>query len=158
MIFSSVVFLFYYLPFVLAIYYLAPRKYRNIWLFIVNLVFYGWGEPVYILLMLFSIALNYTSGRLVNYWREKNKKRARRVLACNTTLNLLLLIVFKYADLIVSTIDQLTGASLPLPGLGSPWHPASRQARAPVGPSLRRRAASGVRRGLPFVCSPPPLP
>lgn len=120
MVFSSVVFLYYYLPFVLAVYYLAPRKYRNIWLFIVNLVFYGWGEPVYILLMLFSIALNYTSGRLVNYWREKDKKRARRVLACNTTLNLLLLIVFKYADLIVSTIDQLTGASLPLPGLALP--------------------------------------
>ena len=62
MVFSSVVFLFYYLPVVLAVYYLVPRKHRNLWLFAVNLVFYGWGEPVYILLMLFSIVINYSGG------------------------------------------------------------------------------------------------
>ena len=58
MVFSSILFLFVYLPVVLAVYYIVPARYRNLWLFIVNLVFYGWGEPVYILLMVFSIALN----------------------------------------------------------------------------------------------------
>ena len=58
MVFSSTPFLFVYLPLVLAVYFAVPRRWRNLWLFVVNLVFYGWGEPVYILLMLFSIALN----------------------------------------------------------------------------------------------------
>ena len=62
MVFSSILFLFVYLPVVLAVYYIVPARYRNLWLFIVNLVFYGWGEPVYILLMVFSIALNYAAG------------------------------------------------------------------------------------------------
>ena len=53
MVFSSILFMFVYLPVVLAVYYFVPWKWRNPWLFIVNLVFYGWGEPVYILLMLF---------------------------------------------------------------------------------------------------------
>ena len=59
MVFSSLLFLFLYLPVVLAVYYIVPRRWRNVWLFAVNLVFYGWGEPVYILLMLFSISFNY---------------------------------------------------------------------------------------------------
>ncbi|MCD8002188.1 MAG: MBOAT family protein, partial [Oscillospiraceae bacterium] len=61
MVFSSTPFLFIYLPIVLAVYYLVPRRGRNVWLFAVNLVFYGWGEPVYLFLMLFSIALHYSA-------------------------------------------------------------------------------------------------
>ena len=120
MVFSSVVFLFYYLPVVLAVYYLAPRKYRNLWLFIVNLVFYGWGEPIYILLMVFSIALNYASGLLVAKWRTAKASRAKATLFINTAINLLLLDVFKYTDLLVHTIDDLFGLSLPAPGLALP--------------------------------------
>lgn len=120
MVFSTVVFLYYYLPIVLAVYYLSPAKYRNLWLFIANLVFYGWGEPVYILLMLFSICLNYASGRMISAWKENFPRRAKTVLAVNTALNLLLLIVFKYADLLIGTFDRLTGAALPLPGLPLP--------------------------------------
>ena len=120
MVFSSVVFLFYYLPVVLAVYYLAPRKYRNLWLFIVNLVFYGWGEPIYILLMVFSIALNYASGLLVAKWRTAKASRAKATLFINTAINLLLLVVFKYTDLLVHTIDDLFGLSLPAPGLALP--------------------------------------
>ncbi len=120
MVFSTVVFLFFYLPIVLAVYYLSPVKYRNVWLFIANLVFYGWGEPVYILLMLFSICLNYTSGRIIAGCRTEDPKKAKAVLAVNTAVNLLLLVVFKYADLLAATFNRLTGAGLPLPGLSLP--------------------------------------
>ena len=77
MVFSSTTFLFFYLPVVLAVYYLVPARWRNVWLFAVNLVFYGWGEPVYILLMVFSITLNYTAGLLVARCRETQPKKAK---------------------------------------------------------------------------------
>ena len=120
MVFSSIVFLFYYLPLVLAVYCLIPKKYRNLWLFVVNLVFYGWGEPVYVLLMVFSICLNYTSGRLIGAYRADRRKKAKAVLFVNTAVNLLLLIIFKYADLLVGSFNQLCGTALPLPGLSLP--------------------------------------
>ena len=120
MVFSSVIFLFWYLPAVLAVYYLIPRKYRNLWLFAVNLVFYGWGEPVYIFLMLFSVAINYVSGRLIALWRQDRPKKAKAALIVNTAVNLLLLIVFKYSDLLVSTFNSLFGAGVRAPGLALP--------------------------------------
>ena len=120
MVFSSVIFLFWYLPAVLVVYYLIPRKYRNLWLFAVNLVFYGWGEPVYIFLMLFSVAINYVSGRLIALWRQDRPKKAKAALIVNTAVNLLLLIVFKYSDLLVSTFNSLFGAGVRAPGLALP--------------------------------------
>ena len=120
MVFSSVVFFFYYLPAVLAVYYLLPARSRNLWLFLVNLGFYGWGEPVYILLMLFSICLNYVSGRLIAVYRQEQNNKAKTVLIVNTALNLALLVVFKYADLIIGTFDSVFGASIPLPHLALP--------------------------------------
>ncbi len=119
MVFSSILFLFIYLPVVLAVYYIVPAKYRNLWLFIVNLVFYGWGEPVYILLMLFSICLNYVSGRLIDRYRD-DTKRARTVLAVNTAVNLLLLFFFKYFDLVAGTLSRIPGVSIPALGLSLP--------------------------------------
>lgn len=120
MVFSSIIFIFYYLPVVLAVYYLVPARYRNAWLFLVNLVFYGWGEPVYILLMLFSVSLNYVSGLLIGKTRVGAPKKARLVLILNTVINLALLGVYKYADLFVGTVNQLFGSSLPLPHLTLP--------------------------------------
>ena len=64
MVFSSLLFLFFYLAAVLPVYYLLPVRWRGLWLFLVNLVFYGWGEPVFVLLMVFSIAVNYAAGLL----------------------------------------------------------------------------------------------
>ena len=69
MVFSSLLFLFFYLPVTLLVYYLSPARWRNLWLFLVNLVFYGWGEPVYIVLMVFSISVNYAAGWLVDRHR-----------------------------------------------------------------------------------------
>lgn len=106
MVFSSIPFLFMYLPVVLAVYYLAPIKWRNLWLFSVNLLFYGWGERVYILLMIFSITVNYINGILIDKHRE-NDKKAKRILTLNIVINLGMLIFFKYIDLIIDTVNIL---------------------------------------------------
>ena len=110
MVFSSIPFLFIYLPVVLAVYYIVPIKWRNLWLFIVNLIFYGWGERVYILLMLFSITVNYISGILIDKYRA-NDKKAKTVLLLNTVITLGILIFFKYFDLIIETLRIIPGFS-----------------------------------------------
>lgn len=120
MVFSSIVFLFKYLPVVLAVYYIVPAKWRNAWLFIVNLVFYGWGEPVYILLMLFSIALNYCAGLVVGKYRLTAVKKAKTALVVNIAVNLALLIFFKYFDLLAETVSIIPGVYIPKLGLGLP--------------------------------------
>ncbi len=120
MVFSSILFLFLYLPVTLAVYYLVPARWRNVWLFAVNLVFYGWGEPVYILLMVFSICLNYVSGLLIGKHRDTDRKKARRVLVVNTVLNLAMLFFFKYFDLMARTLSAIPGVDIPTLGLSLP--------------------------------------
>ncbi len=71
MVFSSLLFLFMYLPVVLVIYYVTPRRWRNLFLFIANLIFYGWGEPVYVSLMIFSTVVDYTCGRFITKYRKR---------------------------------------------------------------------------------------
>ena len=90
MVFSSLPFLFFYLMAVLAVYKLSPLKIRNLILLLVSLFFYGWGEPVYIFIMLLSIAVDYTHGRLVERWRE-NDRLARRAVASSVICNLAIL-------------------------------------------------------------------
>ncbi len=119
MVFSSLLFLFVYLPLTLLVYYAAPRAWRNFILFFVSLVFYGWGEPVYIALMLFSITINYAAGFLVEKYRGLDKL-ARRVVFGSVAVNLLLLIFFKYYDFLAVSFTQLTGLALPALGLGLP--------------------------------------
>ncbi len=119
MVFSSLLFLFVYLPIVLAIYYIVPRRWRNLWLFIANLVFYGWGEPVYILLMLFSICINYASGILIARDRD-NQRRAKRILIGDIVVNLALLGFFKYFDLFAATLSRIPGISIPTLHLALP--------------------------------------
>ncbi len=106
MVFSSILFLFIYLPVVLAVYYIVPVKWRNVWLFIVNMVFYGWGEPVYILLMLLCIGVNYGSGLLIEKFRADDKK-ARLILALSSAVSLRFLLFFKYYNLITATRSML---------------------------------------------------
>ncbi len=119
MVFSSILFMFIYLPVVLAVYYIAPVRWRNLWLFIVNFVFYGWGEPVYIVLMLLSICINYVSGLLIEKYRAE-RKRAHTVLVVNTVINLALLFFFKYFDLVAETLSHIPGVSIPTLGLALP--------------------------------------
>jgi len=120
MVFSSLLFLFIYLPVVLLVYYIFPNKYRNYVLLVFNLIFYGWGEPVYIFLMLFSIVLNYISGVLVGKYVDISKKKAKAHLIINITLNLLLLGFFKYADLLISTFNSISGSCIPLLNIALP--------------------------------------
>lgn len=105
MVFSSLLFLFFYLPITLLVYYLIPSRWRNLWLFAVNLVFYGWGEPIYVVLMLLSIAINYAAGLLVDAHRDK----ARGILAVNAVINLGLLFFFKYYDFLALNLSRLPG-------------------------------------------------
>ena len=95
MVFSSNTFLFFFLPAVLMLYYLAPRRFRNAVLLACSLVFYGWGEPKYLLLMLAVIALNYVSGLLIAR-RRGRVASAKAVLVCAVAANLGLLAIFKY--------------------------------------------------------------
>ena len=101
MIFSSLLFLFAYLPVVLLVYYIVPLRFRNPVLLFFNLIFYGWGEPVYVLLMLFSILVDYLLGIGI----EKNRDKARRAkdfVICSIIWNIGLLVFFKYSGLKVS--------------------------------------------------------
>lgn len=119
MVFSSLFFLFVFLPLILLIYYTAPRRCRNLVLFISSLIFYAWGEPVYILLMLFSTAVNYAYGLLITSYREK-KNIARPVLFSSILINAGLLGFFKYYDFLLEAINSVMGTSLAGPGLPLP--------------------------------------
>lgn len=111
MVFSTLVFLFAYLPLVIGVYYLCPLRWRNVFLFMVSLFFYGWGEPVYILLMLITITVNYFGGILVARYRE-DKKKAKTVLLVNTVISLGFLVFFKYGNLFISTANSLFGSHI----------------------------------------------
>lgn len=112
MIFSSVLFLFRFLPIFLLCYYLVPGRAKNIVLLAGSLIFYAWGEPVYILLMLFSILSDYIHGILIG--RYRGRKAAKRLLVSSIVINLLLLGFFKYADFLIGLINTASGASIPL--------------------------------------------
>ena len=113
MVFSSLLFLFMYLPIVLIIYYAVPLKFRNLFLFFANLVFYGWGEPIYVTLMLFSTVVDYTCGYFIDKYRTKNKKIAKTFLITSICINLGLLGFFKYAGFITDTLNAIPFFSLP---------------------------------------------
>ncbi len=108
MIFSSTVFLFLFLPIVVTGYYLIPTtRLRNIALLVASLFFYAWGEGFYVLLMLFSIALNYTTGVILSRCDQKRQKRILLTLAI--FLNLSMLGAFKYANFLADNINLLLG-------------------------------------------------
>lgn len=115
MIFSSLLFSFRFLPAVLVLYYLAPRPLRNLVLLLCSLVFYAWGEPVYIILMIVSILVSYTGGILVDRFKTQGKRRAARAaLLGSSVVSLSLLGFFKYADFVIGTVNSLTGAGIDL--------------------------------------------
>lgn len=112
MVFSSLVFMFAYLPITLLAYYLVPRQGRNIFLFIVNLIFYGWGEPRLVLLMVFNIFFNYIGGWLVDKYRaDARKKKLFLILTC--VLDIGILAVFKYTGMITETLNMLPFLNIP---------------------------------------------
>lgn len=106
MVFSSLFFIFMYLPIVLGIYYITPLKYRNVFLLLANLIFYGFGEPVYILIMVLSIFVDYTHGLLVEKYRSK-EKIARYIVAQSVAINLGILMFFKYYDFFLVSLQKV---------------------------------------------------
>lgn len=112
MVFSSLVFLFAYLPITLLIYYLVPRQGRNIFLFIINLVFYGWGEPKLVLLMVFNIFFNYMGGWFIDKYRQDAKKK-KLFLILTCILDIGILAVFKYTGMITETLNLLPFLNIP---------------------------------------------
>ena len=118
MVFSSVLFLFRFLPIFMICYFLVPRKMKNLVLFLGSLVFYAWGEPVYIFLMLFSTISDYVWGRLIEEYRGKD--RSRIFLLCSIVINLFILGFFKYADFLMQTVNAVFGTSIPFLNLPLP--------------------------------------
>ena len=121
MVFSSLIFLFRFLPLTLFAYYTAPRKLRDLVLFLASLIFYAWGEPVYVVLILFSTVVDYTTGRLAGYYMEKgNTRKAGAAVFASAVINLSLLGFFKYADFFLQTAHAVTGLRVPQVGLPLP--------------------------------------
>ncbi len=118
MVFSSLTFLFLFLPAVLLVYFLVPKHVKNAVLFCFSLLFYAWGEPVYIGLMLFSTVLDYCCGRAVEAYRGTRK--AKIALGVSIAVNLGLLCLFKYADFLLTTVNALFGCRIPLLNLPLP--------------------------------------
>ncbi len=119
MVFSSLTFLFAYLPLTLAAYFLVPLRWRNWVLLVVSLVFYGWGEPVYISIMVVSILIDYTHGLLVEKYRD-NDRKARWFVGQSVAFNLLLLGFFKYWDFLAANLSLIPGVQLPQLGVPLP--------------------------------------
>lgn len=117
MVFSSSVFLIVFLPITLLAYFIVPARFikaRNSVLLAASLVFYGWGEPKYILIMIFSIVFNYVCGLAAG------KIRSKAVLILCVVGNLALLGYFKYTDFVLETVNRLAEAGLALPGIALP--------------------------------------
>ncbi len=110
------------MPVVLIVYYLLPERLKNGWLFLASLFFYGWGEPVYILIMLFSTVFDYTNGRLIEHFDAKGKHAtaSKAVMIISVVVNLGILCFFKYTDFLLGQVNDFFGLGLPLLGLALP--------------------------------------
>ena len=112
MLFSSVPFLYYFLPLVLAVYFLTPARFRNAVLLLASLIFYAWGEPKYVLLMLASILSGYGFGLLQE--RYRGQKGAKLFCGLSVAVSLSFLLYFKYADFFLENFNAATGLGVPL--------------------------------------------
>ena len=113
MVFSSIIFIYFFLPIVLLIYYISPKKIKNIILLASGLFFYAWGEPVYVFLMLFTTLVDYTAGRLIDRF-DSSKKIRTAALIGSLVINLGILFTFKYSGFFAG-IFGLEIKQLPLP-------------------------------------------
>src|SRR5688572_21073612 len=119
MVFASLIFLFLFLPLNLYLYYSTKNKqWRNICLIVLSLCFYGWGEPIWISLLLFSAVIDYLNARFIDKYR--GTKWAKIGIVSTLTINLGLLATFKYNSFIVENVNSLLGTSFTAPGYGLP--------------------------------------
>lgn len=121
MVFSSMVFLCGFLPGVLIGYAVCPAKFRNFFLFVASMLFYAWGEPRYIFIMLFSTVFDYCNGLIMEYLDRREKPQYRRwVLVLSVVVNIGILCFFKYTDFVLESVGQLTGSPVHLLKLALP--------------------------------------
>lgn len=121
MVFSSLLFLFRFLPLMLAAYFIVPRRFCNGVLFLGSLIFYGWGEPVYIVLLLFSTVVDYLHGLAIGRLQSRGRQKAARwIVASSAAINLGLLGFFKYTDFLLGAVNQAAGTRIPLLNLALP--------------------------------------
>ena len=118
MIFSSIPFLYYFLPAVMAVYFLVPQRFRNTVLLLASLFFYGWGEPRLLALMVFTIVLFYICGLAIG--KAATQKGKKLWLLVSVVISLALLGLFKYADFFIGSLNAVTGLSIPLLRLALP--------------------------------------
>lgn len=115
MVFSSLIFLFRFLPLVLALYFILPKKCRNAVLLFTSLLFYAWGEPVYVWIMFFSTIVGYTHGRIIQHFKEKEKILFAKIsMISSIIINLALLGFFKYGNFILENVNNVFGSSFGL--------------------------------------------
>jgi len=119
MLFSSTTFLFLFLPVVFLLYYIIPRFLKNTFLMVASLFFYAWGEPVFLLIMLLSIALNYIFALLIDSNRDK-KSTVKWILVVTVISNLLILVIFKYLNFITDNINSLFNLNIDIPQITLP--------------------------------------
>ncbi len=119
MVFSDSVFLFIFLPLTLAVYYAVPFAFKNAVLFLTGLLFYAWGEPVYVLIMILSTAIDYCAGRIMHRYDDKPSVR-KATLLVSVIMNLSLLGIFKYGTFFVTSVNSALGTAIPDPALPLP--------------------------------------
>lgn len=112
MLFSSISFLYYFLPCVLILYFISPKMLRNTVLLISSLAFYAWGEPKYVVLMAVGIVVGYAAGLLID--RYRGRRASKVFLGLSAAVSVGILIYFKYADFFITSFNSVTGMSLPL--------------------------------------------
>jgi len=119
MVFASLTFLYIFLPITLALYYLIPsRSYKNTVLIFASLIFYAWGEPVWVILLLISATADYIHGRIIA--ANRGKWQSTAALISSVIINLGLLAVFKYSSMAVESVNALLGLSFRVPRFALP--------------------------------------
>ena len=116
MLFNSISFLYYFLPALIIIYFITPKKYKNIILLIASLLFYLYGEPKYVFLMIAEIIIAYIGAILIN----KYKNQSKNILTTTLIIHIFLLIIFKYTDFIIQTINDISNANIKLLNIALP--------------------------------------
>ena len=116
MLFTSISFLYYFLPVLILIYFITPKKYKNIILLIASLLFYFYGEPKYVLLMIIEIIIAYIGAILI----DKYKNQSKNILITTLFIHIFLLIIFKYTDFIIKTINDISNANIKLLNIALP--------------------------------------
>lgn len=121
MVFSSLIFIFMFLPVSLLVYYISPYKYRNLILFVISLIFYAWGEPVYITIMLFSTVFDFINGIQIEKMKQKNEQsKAKAILIISIVVNLGILCFFKYTNFFIGNINTMFSINIGFINLALP--------------------------------------